>query len=248
MKQTKNNIEKNIIYADLGNTRTKFLLSDGSFVTINNNELLCDISTVSSLVNSIFVYATVNPETEQFLLQNIKFEKAIKAIELLKQSQIVNLSLVQSMGEDRIMGLLGGLSVSAPPIITIDCGTAITINVMDKSRIIRGGVIMPGIKLQELSLRNYTKGLRDFSFTTTPKQVVGNNTSDAISSGIIYGIVGAIESVVQKIINDFFSDEEVRIFLLGGNSNFLKKHLLKLGYVHDANLVLKGVKHLYENI
>lgn len=236
---------KKVIYADLGNTRTKFLLPDGSFFSYNNNELISDIISLKFLENSVFVYSTVNPEIEQFLMKNIKLEKAVKAIELLKTSQIVNISAVQGMGEDRIFGLLGGLSIAAPPIITIDCGTAVTINAIDKSRFVRGGVIMPGINLQEYSLRNHTKGLSDFLFNTNPNKVIGTNTSDAISSGIIYGIAGAIEAVVKKIINDLFIDEEVNIFLLGGNSYYIRNHLQKLAFVHEENLVLKGIKYLF---
>ena len=235
------------IYADFGNSRAKFLLPGDKFIVLDYNSYFKYNFTKLIHHNVTLVYSTVNKKADNFLTSILQPELLINSHQLLNNQSLIDISNVSGIGSDRLLGLLGGLSKSSSPIITIDCGTATTINVLDKNNAVLGGLILPGVQLQEKALRKYTSGLKKWTLSE-PESLIGNDTSKAISSGIINGLGFAVSSAIRSIISANFPDDPVNIFLTGGSLSLILSRIdVPFPVIQDEALVLKGLKFLFES-
>jgi pantothenate kinase type III len=235
------------ICADFGNSRAKFLLADGSYSILDYNS--CFNSSLAKLLRHIntLVYSSVNKKIAKFLITDFSGKTLIDASLLLKKQSIIDYSAITGMGSDRLIGLLGSIAYATPPNITIDFGTATTINVIDKNNTVLGGMILPGISLQENSLRSNTSGLKKWSLNPE-SPLLGTNTSDAISSGILNGSAMAVSSAVRSIIKQYFNGGKANIFLTGGHLSLILPLLdLPAPSFNEQFLVLDGLKYLMDN-
>ena len=196
------NGSKNIIYADFGNSAAKFLTHNGLFrrLSYENNEIAKFLQQETPL---IIVYSSVHAKAiEQ--LKHATNAKQIEAYRLLHETDFLDFGETEGMGADRLFGLAGALSQAPPPVVTIDCGTAITVNILNENRKVLGGIILPGYKLQEYALRTGTEGLKNINIKP-PVKLIGRNTDEAISAGIYFGTAAAVENFLKSIEQDVFT-------------------------------------------
>jgi type III pantothenate kinase len=231
---------------DIGNSAIKFL-SKGAFLHFsyksNWEEEIDKLLSRLSNQNVIFFISSVNPEKEIYLIDKIQQNSLFKYIlisALLKEQKLVDKSEIEGIGHDRLLGMIGGLNYAEPPFITIDMGTATTINFLDKGRIVRGGAILPGVLTQFRSLIENTSALKKIRLEQ-PKNLLGKNTNEAISSGIIGGMNGTIIYFVNTIREKY--GDKIPIFLTGGNSGWVLDEICsKVTDVnHIPTLVLQGI-------
>jgi type III pantothenate kinase len=126
----------------------------------------------------------------------------------------------------------GGASPS--PSVVVSAGTAVTVDALDGDGIFRGGLILPGLQLMLQSLADRTAGLK-----VAPGRFAdwATNTPDALYSGAMHAICGAIELMRMKLYRD---DVAVKCYLTGGAAHEVATHLAGPVEVVD-NLVLEGV-------
>jgi pantothenate kinase type III len=232
------------VFADLGNTTAKFLLPDGTFIRAKYSDFQFD-DIFGELGNEDIkiVYSSVNPNAE---IQLKQFQDTINAQTLLTKTNLIKYNQIKGIGADRLFGLAGAIFQSKPPIITIDCGTAVTLNVLNTESEVVGGIIMPGIKLREYALRTRTTGLNNIKISP-PEYLLGKNTDSAVSAGIYFGIGDAVSSIINRIKTTYKEVTYYKIFLTGGDSLLILPYLnssLKIN--HDELLVIKGIKYIYE--
>jgi type III pantothenate kinase len=178
--------------------------------------------------------SSVNPAMDmQFdgTLDNEKQIHHIRTKPLIINSGIIDFSEVSGMGEDRMHGLLGAMSHFSPPLITIDCGTAITFNILNAERKCLGGSIMPGFTTMYKSLGAVTAGLPNLAPSPTHSKF-GNNTNDAIHVGISTAISGAITTYLQEF-------QEFSFCIFGGDAEAIlgimdKRSKIRLLYAPDC--------------
>jgi type III pantothenate kinase len=149
---------------------------------------------------------------------------------------------IKGIGSDRVMGLYGASLLASPPLITVDCGTAVTINALDKNMRCAGGAIFAGHRSQMIALSGNTENLKEIEFSKI-RRSAGKNTKDAINSGIIISISAGINEIVRRIIKEEFGGAEVPVFITGGGSGLIRKELNEgsLKYIYRPHLVLEGV-------
>lgn len=173
--------------------------------------------------------STVNPAMDQQfnqILDTIPRLQHIRTKSLLMNSGIIDFSEITGMGEDRMHGLFGALNQCKAPLITIDCGTAITFNILDEERKCLGGSIMPGLSTMYEALGTVTAGLPNLSPNPT-LSCSGTNTHDAIHAGVSSAISGAILKYLGQFPDLSFcifgGDAEAVLEIMDNNS---KKRLL----------------------
>jgi type III pantothenate kinase len=54
--------------------------------------------------------------------------------------------------------------------------------------------------------------------------VIGRNTTTAIQSGLFWGYIGLIESVVARIRAEMAADEPIKVIATGGLAPLFKEH------------------------
>ncbi|ROL62420.1 type III pantothenate kinase [Bacteroidetes/Chlorobi group bacterium ChocPot_Mid] len=170
----------------------------------------------------------------------------LRCSDLLTKQKFVNFKKVKGMGEDRKVGLIGASYYMKPPIITIDMGTAITINALGREGVCLGGVILPGAYTQMESLAVKTWGLEEIELKVT-KKVLGLNTEKAISNGIVYGLEGAVFNIVSRIRKEYKELAGAKVILTGGGTSLLMKKLRESGFefIYKEDLVLIGIEKLF---
>ena len=146
-------------------------------------------------------------------------------------------------GADRIANACGAYVLYSKPAIIVDLGTATTFDIINKDGDFIGGVIMPGLNLQFRSLNNSTSKLPRIEANTVNK-AIGDNTVDAILSGVIRGSACAIEGLISQCEEEL--GEKAVIIATGGYSGLISQYMNRSFDFVNPYLTLEGLRFLYE--
>lgn len=243
---------KDLIAIDIGNSRIK-IISDGEFYAseydTNWQSLLTKI--LDDFPDAILGYSSVNTTIEIQLLKLLDSYKSltrINTVELLCRQHLLDYSEVSGIGSDRLLGMLGALTDTSPPLVTIDCGTAVTFNVIDSRGKCLGGAIFPGIFTQFQSLASISSVLKPVKVNFKPDKI-GNSTETAVNLGVILSVVGGIEQLLKLAINNGIISPDSPIYLTGGYGHHIQPYL-EQNYSRvtlKQDLVLRGIIRLMQD-
>ncbi len=106
----------------------------------------------------------------------------------------------REVGADRIVNAVAAFEKykSKAPLIIIDLGTAMTFCVVTESGDYLGGAIAPGIGISTEALFQRAAKLPRIELKK-PRTVICRNTVKSMQSGIIYGYVGLIDGIVERM-------------------------------------------------
>jgi type III pantothenate kinase len=131
--------------------------------------------------------------------------------------------------------------------IVVDSGTATTIDAVDAQGQHLGGVILSGLDLCSQSLLNNTELLASHSKSkdiVEPK-LFSNNTKQAIASGSLFGLAGAIDTIClnmeKEIQNKSMSSKDINKIICGGSAKTLLPHL-NVNFLLEEDLVMQGLR------
>ncbi len=127
-------------------------------------------------------------------------------------------------------------------ILSIDFGTATTINFVRFPGEFVGGIIAPGIKTMFNSLNTNTAQLPDID-ESFYKELIGSDTKSSIASGIVNSVTGLIEKSISQL-KTIYSAKKIKIYITGGNAEKILPYLT-FDYQLEKALVLKGIKAVY---
>ncbi len=144
-------------------------------------------------------------------------------------------------GADRVLDAAAALSLAGGPAAAVDCGTAVTVNAAWKGAF-RGGAILPGLRTQARALNEFTSRL-PLVGNPVPAAALGLDTEEAISSGIVFGIAGAVKEIIARIEAE--SGIRLSVFVTGGDAGVFGP-LLGAGAVVRPDLALLGVRMAWE--
>ena len=153
----------------------------------------------------------------------------------------------ESFGADRI-ALCAQSSRLYPeePVIALDIGTAITVDVLGSDRVYLGGLILPGLDLMAKALNEHTARLPLVSMDF-PDTLIGFSTSECIRNGIILGCVSGLEGLLVKIktvLQEEHNAENIHVLATGGNAPLIAG-MLASSPVLDELAVLRGTRYLF---
>ncbi len=148
----------------------------------------------------------------------------------------------QSVGADRLCSAVAGFKRVGGPLIVVDFGTAITLDVVAVEGSYLGGVILAGPSMIARSLHRRTAQLPEIHFQFLDS-VVCKNTEQALQVGITWGIVDMIDGLIQRISRELTI--EPKIICTGGYGTEFAKHSKKFTQ-YIPGLVLDGVRILYQ--
>lgn len=147
------------------------------------------------------------------------------------------------VGPDRIVNAVAGHHLYGGPLIVIDLGTATTFDVVSEKGEYLGGAISPGIRIATDALFQRTARLPRLELAR-PKQAIGRDTVSAMQSGILFGYVGLIEGLVQRIQKEL-GPKRARVIATGGYAELLARET-KVIEIVDPFLTLTGLRVIYE--
>ncbi len=193
----------------------------------------CIIASVVEELNKTIKKAIDNIFHIDSILLNDKLNFGIK----------LKLKNPKEAGADRIANACGAYVLYSKPAIIVDLGTATTFDIINNDGDFVGGVIMPGLNLQFRALNNSTSKLPRIEADTVDK-AIGNNTVDAILSGVIRGSACAIEGLITQCEKEL--GEKAVIIATGGYSGLIAKYMTRPFDFVNPYLTLEGLRFLYE--
>ena len=146
------------------------------------------------------------------------------------------------VGADRLANAVGAAAKYGSPVIAVDLGTAINIDVVSRDYSYIGGALAPGLMTSVRTLFSGTAKLPQVALEAPPR-AIGRNTINAIQSGIIYGYTGLVDELVKRIVEEL--GEEAFVVATGGHADTLAAQSKMIKAV-DYRLTLDGLRIIYK--
>jgi len=182
------------------------------------------------------------------VLQRITGHQVVNAHTLLMRNEsLLSLSKIENAGIDRMLGAIGAIAKFTLPVVTIDCGTAVTVNAVSTDRQFLGGVIFAGLNTQLFGLSKQTVAIQEMRYTPAT-EVVGVNTTQCLMSGVTNSVVGGICQTISSY-TQVFGKAKPTVVLTGGEAPMLIDRLTTadLNIHHEPHLVTDGILSLVAN-
>ncbi len=149
----------------------------------------------------------------------------------------------RELGSDRIANAVAAYELYGGPCITIDFGTATSFGAISAKGEFLGGAICPGLKLAADALTEHTAKLPRFELVK-PEGVIGRNTVTNMQAGIVYGYIGQIKYLVNRMKKEMGVDG-IQVIATGGLAVLVAGESSVID-VMDGLLTLKGLRLIYE--
>ena len=206
-----------MILLDIGNTHTRIAESRGETVT-----LLRTVPTAELVPEMIppgeVAAASVAPwAAERLYSRRIAYSGARNCRNLIDFSLVA----ADTLGADRVANAVAAAEYYPLPALVVDCGSAITFELVDARRRFLGGAILPGRLLMRKALNTGTAQLPEVPLTDAPPERPGKNTIDAIQLGVDGGALGMVREVAGRLSSGI---ELASVVLTGGDAGFFAPH------------------------
>lgn len=247
-----------IAAADIGNSSVKFLIGGaegicemGQAVWPPSQHLgIESISGDTPLIGQPIPWfvSSVNEGHARLLEQRLISSNDLNGWHILQRHDVplkLDVDQPNAVGMDRILAAFAAHRIwgTEQDVIVVDCGTALTIDLVSKSGVFRGGVIMAGPATNLKALNMMTEALPQLSQEKLikPASVLGRSTREAMLGGAWYSGLGAIRAVVDEMQG--LCEAPPRIVGTGGGLGPWRDVLPREWTLAD-DLVLKGVFHV----
>jgi type III pantothenate kinase len=235
-------------YFDIGNTRAKFWVCESGVIKVRSviayeRRVENIISWLSSSAierpDAILVASVLDLDAENLFSQSChdKWQRIPQyARSSAQYAGVLNAygERAASLGVDRWLGLIAAHGAQED-VCVVDCGTAITIDVLRRNGQHSGGYILPGFGLMLDALCQETQRVR-VDATIADGLALGRSTSEAVIHGALMAVVSLVEHVVAQ--------SPIRLILTGGDADRLSK-LLVPPHTVEPDLLLHGLQRYF---
>lgn len=216
-----------LLAIDVGNSNIKLGLHDGSewlgqfqVRTIRDmtadeygvefQTLLNQLGTSLAEVTSIALSSVVPPVTSSLRGMLSKFARVEPLVvgPGVKSGIRIRTDNPAEVGSDLVVGAVAAYARYETNCIIVGFGTALTFTAVADPGDMLGAAIAPGLKYAAETLSEHTAQLRLVDLQI-PERAIGRNTVHAIQSGILFGYVGMVESMIRRFREELPGPPEV---------------------------------------
>ena len=248
-----------IVTIDIGNTTTKFGFFEGKeplFRLDTPSQSDSDVedywrpireSLAPAAVIEGVILCSVVPSLTPVLsrLSLEKFGKEPIVFDSTSPTGLVNRCVPpEDVGADRLANAFAAWKIYGVPVILVDIGTAITVDMISEEAEYLGGVIAPGVEMAAEALSRKAALLPQVTLKPV-EAVLGTDTLSAIRSGLTHGYAAMIVGLVNKLKEELAFPERAPVVLTGGHVALFRDLLSELPVTVDPNLTLKGLNLIY---
>jgi type III pantothenate kinase len=251
-----------IFVIDIGNTTCRFGLFEGDeIVTVwklmttqqkTSDELSIlitawfmqngfDIKEVKGVVISSVVpnvmHSFVNAINKTFSMAPLIIKAGVKT------GVFIQVDDPREVGADRIADVVAGYYLYGGPCLVLDFGTATTYNFANADGIFFAAVTAPGIQISADALWSKAALLPHIEIKCPPS-ILARNTVTSMQAGLVYGHVGQVEYIINKMKQEA-NCPEAKVIATGGYAKIIQE-LTDVIDVYDQLLTLKGMKIIWD--
>lgn len=226
---------------DQGNTAAKLVVwSNGNIVAEESHHNLTaqKIDNLAARFGGQFdaaIYSTVCQRSLEVI--DAVRNRCIKFIELDAATPMpltISYATPDTLGRDRIAAAIGAWQMFDKSwILVVDCGTAITYDVVTPDKKYIGGNIAPGIFMRLEALNHYTSRL-PLVETDGDCPTWGYDTETALRAGAINGVIAELNYYRNQL------PEGAKIILTGGSADLVADRV-SFPIIVEPHLVSKGL-------
>lgn len=231
---------KAAVIDDGGITETSYLLTEEC---IRENRYF-SLSPLAESGKKGIVIASVRKQVLEIIKDEALalFGKTPFCVDIHTESGIKNLYLSpHTLGIDRLVTAAAAWYLykkDSRSIITIDMGTATTIDLINAGGEFMGGIIAPGLQSALAGLLENAPELPKVIIGKV-ERLIGRTTAECMSSGAVASHAAMIRGLTDMI------DDKAVVVVTGGMAPMISNWLTK-SYIIDENLMFKGLKIIYD--
>lgn len=235
-----------ILAVDAGNSRIKWGLHDGGNWLAQGNVAHGEIPSLATAWHELPHFTSIiisnvagEPVRTALLAQLEGFGRPHWVVARREQCGVKNgYGRPEQLGSDRWAALIAAWHLYRSACLVVNAGTALTADALSDDGVFLGGIIVPGPALLREALAGKTAGIGPEAgeFRRFPA-----NTADAVHSGALQALAGAVERMAVELENSV--RRPPRVLLTGGAAHLLPGLLNRPVRLGD-NLVLQGLIHI----
>jgi len=217
----------------------------GIFVTRLFEQAHVPVSTVDGIAVASVVPPLTRPMEE---MCERYFSRTALIVDATNAGMPVHYAPVGDVGADRIVNAVAAWEkygrTRRTPLIVVDFGTGTTFDAISSQGEYLGGVICPGIGISAEALFQRAARLPRVD-VRKPDSVIGQNTVNAMQSGLFFGYVEMVDGLVRRIRAELADGAAAVVLATGGLADVISGESATIQHV-DANLTLDGLRLIWE--
>lgn len=246
-----------LLAVDIGNSRTKFGLFDGeqliSKLSIPTIRDITAVGLTKAVADKLFqgisaaIVSSVVPEINAAMLSFISTQFSVEPLLVTNDLDFgiqIDYFPLEDAGSDRLVNTFSAVEKYGAPCIVCSFGTALTIDVVDKNRFLKGGLIAPGMNTLATALKLTTSRLPEVEIIK-PSMVIQNTTIGSLQSGIVHGYFALVDGLLSAIKSEI--GYSPKVIATGGFAPMIAKDTSQIDVV-DNDLMLDGLCRLYRRL
>ncbi len=230
---------------DGGNSRAKWVLhQDGQFIARGIWHYQQPYPWAELPKPQRVLFASVaNPDFDQRLARWLyqHWQLSLERVQAQAEQCGVRCAYAQphTLGVDRWLALLGARQLGLGDCCLIDCGTAVTVDLLRQDGQHLGGVIFPGAQLMRQALYQNTQRIP--AEESLFAGIAGQTTRDCVAGGTTQAVIGALEHICAQARLQLSS--QLQCVITGGGAQELLPYL-SADYQHQPDLIFHGLRAL----
>ncbi len=234
-----------ILDLDAGNTRCKWRVVDKEkrVRKSGNNTLeqFCAIAFDKPGIRRVRVSSVRGADTDAMITRWANARLTLDAefaVAARRCGRVVNgYADPERLGVDRWLAILAGYDEVRGALGVIDCGSAMTADIVGNDGLHRGGFIAPGLAMMSQSLLSGTDKIRFDATQRAPGLDPGRDTGVAVCNGVLLAACGFVIQAIERLRE--VCGEPV-ILMTGGDAELIAQ---RLGFSTNLrpSLVLDGL-------
>lgn len=244
-----------LLVADVGNTRIALGVWDEDGLRNVERIAATDDQSWRAVIDHLWqdtrgareravVLSSVSPRAARLFADAVLEQCAADVLEIKRDIPLpldTRLDSIEDVGVDRICAAAAAYANVAQACAVASFGTATTVDCVSPEGEFLGGAILPGVQMSLDALHEFTAQLPRVQ-PSAPRHALGTNTEDAIRSGVVFGLAGALRELVERYAERL--GQWPRLVVTGGNAPLIASIA---DFVDDVvpDLTLMGVAYAY---